>query len=523
VDSPRRDRLLRAGAWLLALGAFAVWVWSARDRVFVPPDAEQHGIVARSLLRGEGYTETIVPFHPDAYATVRHVPEFHGLLRPIVLVPLFAVLGVGPLALYIPSLAYLAGTALVVFAWGRRLVGAPAALLACALTLANLPLLHYALLATDDLGFTFFFTLALAVLHRALAEGRDRDYVLAGVAAGLAVLEKPSGFFIPAVLVLAVCRFGGPGLAARGRRLALVLAPFAAAASVYLLRNWFAYGSPQFRFGVLVWMYKMEGYEGWNRVFHGLPSLGAMLQTVGWERARDAIVLELGKFVTTTFPIATGGPVDALLPTLGLAGLVLCWRRLRILGWLFVSSLVASALFVCVMWHYQPRYLAFLVPLSALGLSGAIAAGAGQRTRGWWTPILRGASLLGAAYLVVTAALAVAAAPGRIRGFPDLTACRAGLAWLADNTAPTDRVLSFDPWSVAWVADREAIMIPTGGVEPIALVARRYDAHWLLAFATSLRPQTSRLVTTLDGNAADLRLTPRFADGGCRVLRVDWS
>ena len=66
-------------------------------------------------------------------------------------------------------------------------------------------------------------------------------------------------------------------------------------------------------------------------------------------------------------------------------------------------------------------------------------------------------------------------------------------------------------------------MIPSGGVEPIAVVARRYDAHWLLAYETALRPVTSKLVMALDEGTAGLRLTTRFDDGRCRVARLDWE
>src|SRR5213078_2189380 len=141
-------------------------------------------------------------------------------------------------------------------------------------------LLVIGLLATDDVGFAFFATLTLAVLHRALDERRDAHFLLAGLAGGLALLEKPSGFFLAAVIAPTVWRFGGSTLRERVRRLGLVFFPFLMATGVYLARNYLAYGSPQFRFGVLVWTYKLEGYEGWNRLFDRAPSLAGQLADI---------------------------------------------------------------------------------------------------------------------------------------------------------------------------------------------------------------------------------------------------
>jgi hypothetical protein len=526
MQAARADRLSSAGALLLAASAFAVYVWSSRDIVFAPPDAEQHAVVARSLLRGEGYTENIIPFHPGAYASVRHVPELHGLLRPIVLAALFTIFGVGPFVLHLPNLVYMAATGLVVFWWARRRLGGAFALVACALTVLSPVLLYFALLATDDVGFAFFFVLTLALLDRALAGGEDRDYALAGLASGVALLEKPSGLFIGVVFVVLVLRFGGGGLGNRARRLALLLFPFGAALGVYAVRNWLAYGSPQFRMGVLEWMYKVEGEEGWDRLLGGVPSLAGMLRATGWPRAVDAVRREFAKCLEMLLPIGTVAAgkvpaffVDVFLPTLGLACILVQWRRERALGWLVLTSVGAAALFVCVMWHFQSRYFAFVLPLSTVPAAGLLAS-AFHRAPG---RLGRAASALAAVGLVVTAGALFAGAQDGIRNFPDLCACRPALAWLARNTGPAERVLSFDPWSVAWIADRDGIIIPTGGAEPIAIVARRYDAHWLLAFPTSLRPVTSPFVMGLDGEAAGLRLTRRFDEGGCRILRLDWT
>jgi len=66
-------------------------------------------------------------------------------------------------------------------------------------------------------------------------------------------------------------------------------------------------------------------------------------------------------------------------------------------------------------------------------------------------------------------------------------------------------------------------MIPTGGPGVIERVARRYDAHWLLAQPAPYRPATNRVVQALEAGSSDLRLTLRYGDRECRVYRVDWT
>jgi hypothetical protein len=82
--------------------------------------------------------------------------------------------------------------------------------------------------------------------------------------------------------------------------------------------------------------------------------------------------------------------------------------------------------------------------------------------------------------------------------------------------------MAFEPASVAWAVDREAVMTPSGGSGQIFRIARRYDVHWLLAEEYGGRAETSRVVMALDGTAAGARVVKRFDDGTCRVYRLDW-
>lgn len=98
-----------------------------------------------------------------------------------------------------------AGTATIplVFLIGRRVAGPAAGVIAAAL-LAVAPLhVRDSHFFSVDASLTFFCTLTWYLAIRMAAAGRPRDYVLAGVAFGCAVLSKYSAAFLAAVLAVA--------------------------------------------------------------------------------------------------------------------------------------------------------------------------------------------------------------------------------------------------------------------------------------------------------------------------------
>jgi hypothetical protein len=214
-------------------------------------DAHQYLIVARSLVQGEGYTVPLVPFHAGYFDPVRHVPEMHGILRPLVLAALFAVGGVDASLARVPGMVYMAAAALVAFLFARRLFGPVAGLVACILTLTCLDLFKWAILGTDDVGFAFFFLSSVALLQRALRSGRDGDFLLAGAVAGLGGWRSLSASSRPPSFLAAALDWRRVGVTAVLRRGALLVVPFALCLRSHFLRNAASYGDPMFRLGAL--------------------------------------------------------------------------------------------------------------------------------------------------------------------------------------------------------------------------------------------------------------------------------
>ena len=513
-------------ATALAFAALILNVASVRDVAWVPPDAANLGIVARSLVEGQGYTENVVPFHPAPFASVRHVPEPHGLLQPLLLAPLLALLGESPAVLRLPALAYAALSGVVVFLWGRRLFGTAAGLLACLLTVTNSSLAASGVLGTDDAGFAFFVVATLAALDRALDTRSGRDFLLAGVLAALTLLQKAGGIFMAGIL-LAVPLFAPRP---RARALLLLWAPFLAALGVYFLRNYFAHGSLHFRIAPLDWYLRAEGYEGMMRLFDEPPRLVATLRALGPARVVELIGRELGKLVAAVWPgppwllpspfFALASP--AFLVALGLVAVPLLAPWYGGAAALTGLAVLGATVLLTVLWHVEIRFLGFLIPLSALWLAGLLAtaarlAGRGRARR----PALIVAGVLALA-LVAPGAWAFVRAQRTFRTLPDLSPCRAALGWLDANSLPGERILTFDPWLASWLIRRDAIMIPSGGGAELATVARRYDAHWLLIWRMFSRPDTSRALMNLRGRVDGLVVAKEYDDATCRIHRLVW-
>jgi hypothetical protein len=514
-----RDLLL---ATALAGAVLLLNVAMTRDMAWVPPDAANYGIVARSLLEGQGYTENVVPFHPAPFTSVRHVPEPHGLLQPLVLAPLFAILGESPAVLRLPGLAYAALSGVVVFLWGRRLFGTAAGLLACVLTVTNAYLAYVGILGTDDAGFALFLVATLAALDRALDTRRGRHFLVAGILAALTLLQKAGGIMVAGIL-LAVPLFPPRP---RMRALVLLWTPFVAAFGAYLLRNYLAHGSVGFRISPLDWHLRAEGYEGMMRLFAEPPELIATLRAFGPARVAELVVRELAKlgaallpgppwlFPNPFFTLAT----PAFLPALGLAAVPLLARWYGGPAALTGLALLGATVLLGVLWHVELRFLAFLVPLTALWLAGLLATATRLVGRGRRPALLVALAVA----LVAPGAWALAGAQRTLRTAPDLSPCRAALGWLGAHTMPEDRILTFDPWFASWLTRRDTIMIPSGGATELATVARRYDAHWLLAWDMFSRPDTSRALRRLGARADGIDVAREYEDATCRVYRLGW-
>jgi 4-amino-4-deoxy-L-arabinose transferase-like glycosyltransferase len=492
------------------------------------PDSSQSAVVARSLLRGHGYTIDYVRLHLGLYESVRHVPEMHGLLHPLLLAPFFALLGAESHAVKWPGVLFMAASGLLAFSLGRRLLGPMAGLLACAVTLSSPALFQWARAGTDDAGFAFLFLLTVSLLERALTERRQRHFFLAGVAASFAVLEKPSGFFLLGLLLapLLLAQRESPKRALRWTFFTVL--PFVGALGLYFARNYFAHGGLMFRFSSLEWLWKAappdQRWEAFRAIYDPPPSLREVLGSLGAERVVDLVVVQLQGLWAAAAPTAPFGVALAAPPVLLGAGLVatlLLLRRKPVFSLLTLASTAGSAAFICGLYHLEARYFLFLTAPLAIALAGVATGGWRDADRGWASLGLRAA-----ASLVLLFALG-ANLPKLARMLPitwppqSFEPCQDIVEEILSVTQGSERLLTFRPGKWTWEADRESVVLPAGGEEAIARIARHYEARWIVYAPFSGRSATSRALGRIASGRSDLRAEVAVRGRACLLLRLE--
>lgn len=173
----------------------------------------------------------------------------------------------------------------VVFALGRRLFGAPAALAAAAALAFSPAFAARAARSEPEILLTGLFFAAWACWTVGL--DRRRWAVAAGALAGLAYLAKGTGqFLLLGFVALPWLRHGPAGWWARRRDIGAMVAAYAIAASPLLVTNWQAFGSP----------------------FYAFPSAHAMW----YDEWDDRLGSADGRHITFRTFVATHGPADVV-------------------------------------------------------------------------------------------------------------------------------------------------------------------------------------------------------------------
>ena len=284
------------------------------------------------------------------------------------------------------------------YAYGRRSVALLAGLL-LAVNFLHVRDSHY---GTVDVPMTFFVTLSLAFALRAASKKARRDYILAGLFAGLATSAKyNAGLVIVGVLVAASPRVFRPaGEGERGRALgSVVVAGLAMAAA-------FALTSPDC---VLHLGRVLKGLSVQKDALFGSPGESA------W-RTHLAVTLP-GAFGWPGFLAAGAGVARAL------------WRR-RIADVLFLAFLVPTFASMAGMTWVMARYtLPMVPPLAILAAEAALS----------WIPAPRRVLPLAAAAALAVPPLVSAMAYDRLASRPDTRLQAAD--WIAENLPARSRIL----------------------------------------------------------------------------------
>jgi hypothetical protein len=363
----------RAGLVLLALALFLPGI-TARD--LWNPDEPRYAVVAREMsergdwlvphLNGRTYSEK-PPLHFWSIAAV-------GALAG----------GIGPLAARLPSVAAAAVAFFALFSLARRLYDREVAWMAVLIFATGAKVLWQGRVGQIDMTLVALVTLAMACFVRGLCEGRERDFRLFFLVAGLATLAKgPVGLLPPLLSIVAFALVSGrrdllarlripTGLLLWAAVVAAWLVPAALAAggdyleTLLFRQNLTRYADPWHH--LQPWYYYLEvipaDFFPWSMFLPGAIWIGWRRSTVeerrGFQLALCWTLVTLVFFSLSpakrTVYVLTMYPAMSLLLAAALAEIRKSWPRLR--GWLLVpAAVVASIAFaVPVLGYVAVRY-----------------------------------------------------------------------------------------------------------------------------------------------------------------------
>lgn len=511
TDPRHVDRACLAAGLMLCVMFWIGGLRIAAEVVQLPPDAVYYGIVARNLIEGQGFTMDVVGLHIGYLDETPHVPLLHGFLQSFALAAQFWLFEVALRQQTGLSMTWAALTGVVVLLFARRLFGPLAGLGATLLFLTSPALFLYSFGGADDVGFAFLFTGCLFAMTESIERQRASLFVWAGVLAALAILQKLMGLFLPAMFLTPILLRPETGRRLVMRWLVPAAIPGAIAVSIYLLRNWLAYGSIEFRFGQADWLLKTGGYGAANWLIENPLSTGDMMRELGAARVWGLVREQLHAWLVLVArplmpgPLGHAGVFPSLIapvwgPFLGMLGVGVLLRRKPSFAVPSALAIVGGMLFVCIPYHVDGRYFLYLAPLLSISLAGGLAtvarAAPPVEDAGRQVEALVWARRIAVSLLVCL--LLVGIAPGLVKLMatpfesrpevdPSAGAPLACVSWSGEHLPANARLLAFHPWGLNWHSRRSVINTPGGGVQAIQKVVEHYGVDHIVVSESSRR------------------------------------
>jgi hypothetical protein len=274
----------------------------------------------------------------------------------------------------------------------------------------------------------------------------------------------------------------------------LVVAPLVA-------RNLVTFGQP---------FYSLQSYDAWvtkweppdeniYRLMADERPHPRRLVAFGVDRLTEAVALQVRRLWSD---LAGGSLIELPLLTLAAVGVLMGGRSVRRTAGALAAALGPYLLFVLVYWHYEERYVIWLVPwLTVLAVGGALelyrwaARGSATQRR-----LALGLLVLGLALVAAPRADALVTQAAKLT--PPAGDVIVG-EWLAANTPPDAVVMTRVPWQTTWHSGRRTVMIPLAPADAILATLRQYGVDYVVI--NRLEPAARRrtaLAPLYDGREA---------------------
>jgi 4-amino-4-deoxy-L-arabinose transferase-like glycosyltransferase len=287
AERPRWREALSASSLALAvivtvaLGLRLAWIAYSNWRPLPDDDAFRYDWFARNLADGAGFV------HLNGEPTAFWPPGY-----PLLVAPLYRLLGADPLWAQLLNAFLGAGTAPLTFALGRRAFGERAGLLAAGIVALFPSLILFAGVTLSETAFTFFALLALWLLVIEQGRGplRAPTLALAGGVLGFAALIRGQALLLP-LIALPFWRLASGDWRSAARRFVVVAGFALLLVTPWTIRNAIqmnAFVPISTNAGVDLWIGHHDGASGRGQMADALVYSRPDLDSVAGEVAVNA-------------------------------------------------------------------------------------------------------------------------------------------------------------------------------------------------------------------------------------------
>ncbi|MBI5304319.1 MAG: glycosyltransferase family 39 protein [Chloroflexi bacterium] len=482
--------------------------------------------IAEQLARGRGFAEEIIWNYLDQPAGLPHPSNAYWMPLPALLIaPLFMLFGVSYRIAQIPFMLLSSLLPLFAFYLSRKIFSRDD--YAWSAALFTLFSGFYTIYWVSPDNFTVYAVTASACLFfiaRGIEQMNARDWVIAGILAGLSHLARADGVLLLAIAPLALVLHKPT----RTIRSVLLFTVYCSLAYLLVMFPWFArnltvLGAPLPSAGAkTVWL------TNYDELFRYADDL-MPARYVAWGLG-NILGSKVNAALQNFFIFLFSSPILFLAPLMVIGG----WRarhRVEVIPFALhtlVLFLVMTFVFTFPSWrgtvfHSGAALVPFFAVLAPPGIDAAVQW-ITRRRRAWNATqaalVFRwGFVAIAALFSVYLYAGALVGGTGNIPAWNQRDAEYASIGrWLDQHARADDVVMVVDPPNFFNVTHRRAIVTPTDNVDAIFVAAKRYGARYLVLqfdHPSSLR-DLYRGKTTIPG----LSPIAEFRDGMSRTTKL---
>jgi 4-amino-4-deoxy-L-arabinose transferase-like glycosyltransferase len=468
------------------------------DRFVGRADAACYASLAKSILHGEGYKLNFVP-NPEYDIKSNSVYFGYSLLQPAIIVLSFLASGANAFAAKLPNVVILLIFIWIIYITVGRIFSKAIGFLSATITLFCFLGYKFILYPWADILyfllvylFIYFFTKGIVNI----TEMSYRDFIFAGVASGIGILQKPSATsIIPfSFIIFLIFLFIGKKeikLSLLIKKMLIFYFILGLLGSPYFIRDFMLTGniisSQHYSFAIAKYRFSSQASSfGAAWPLKGAPSLENVIHSLGIKYVLKDSLSQIILGLRSLFIWCDIVPFFILFLFFGyLVGMPLknTNKTQRCFFLVFAIFFSFSFLLYTAYGGYEARHLRIFIPfftIFAMKFFLDVIKNILESNNSRINKYLK-LGVIALLFFVYSAAM-LNVSIKRIKeqaADVEMHSILSGLEWIKDNTAVDDLILTYDVCSLSFHADRKTVMIPDLKGDEVVKIAKKYNARYI--------------------------------------------